>query len=102
MLIFLSCDNIKEIKNYWDSLNSYGCISFLNFPTRVTSTSSTLLDHFYSKDTRNDIKCKILIHDISDHFPFIFSVNTAPTSTTAKLLKKRDMKFFDYEKFFWI
>ena len=50
-------------------------------------------------DTRNDIKCKILIHDISDHFPFIFSVNTATTSTTAKISKKRDMKLFDYENF---
>ena len=100
MLIFLSCDNNKEIKNCCDSLNSYGCMSFLIFPTRVTSTSSTLIDHLYSNDTRNDIKCKILIHDISDHFSFIFSANTAPTSTTAKILKKRDMKFFDYENFF--
>ena len=70
-------------------------MSFLNFPTRFTSTSSTLVDHLYS----NDIKCKILIHDISDHFPFIFSVNTASISTTAKILKKWDMKFFDYENF---
>ena len=96
---FLSCDKNKKIKNYCDSLSSYGCMSFLNFPTRVTSTSSTLIDHLYSNDTRNDIKCKILIHDISDHFPFIFSVNTAPTSTTAKILKKRDMKFFYCENF---
>ena len=99
---FLSCDKNKEIKNYCDSLSSYGCMSFLNFPTRVTSTSSTLIDHLYSNDTRNDIKCKILIHDISDHFPFIFSVNTAPTSTTAKILKKRDMKFFIIKIFYWI
>ena len=99
---FLSCDNNKEIKNYCDSLSSYGCMSFLNFPTRVTFTSSTLIDHLYSNDTRNDIKCKILIHDISDHFPFIFSVNTAPTSTTAKILKKRDMKFFFMKIFYWI
>ena len=95
---FLSCDNYKETKNYCDSLSSYRCVSFLNFPTRVTSTSSNLIDHLYSNNTRNDIKCKILIHDISDHFPFIFSVNAAPTSTTAKILKKRDMKF-DNEKF---
>ena len=96
---FLSCDNNKEIKNYSDSLSSYGYMSFLNFPIRVTSNSSTLIDHLCSSDTRNDIKCKILIYDISDLFPFIFSVNTAPTSTIAKVLKKRDMKFFDYENF---
>ena len=99
MLIFLSCNNNKKIKNHCDSLRSYGCMSFLNFPTRVTSTSSTVINHLYSNDTRNDIKCKILIHDISDCFPFIFIVNTAPTSATAKILKKRDMKFFDYENF---
>ena len=69
-------------------------MSFLNFPTRVTSTSSTLIDHLYSNDTRNDIKCKILIRDISDHFPFIFSVNTAPTSTTAKIFKKAEYEIF--------
>ena len=96
---FLSCDNNKEIKNYCNSLSSYGCMSFLNFPTRVTFTSLTPFYHLYSNDTRNDIKCKILIHDISDHFPFIFSVNTAPTSTSAKILKKRDMKFFGYKNF---
>ena len=69
---FLSCDNNKEIKNYCDSLSSYSCMSFLNFPTRVTSTNLTLINHSYSNDTRNDIKCKILIRDISDHFSFIF------------------------------
>ena len=74
-------------------------MSLLNFPTHVTPTSSTLIDHLYSNDTRNDIKCKIPIYHTSDHFPFIFSVTTALTSTTAKILKKRDMKFFDYENF---
>ena len=44
---FLSCDNNKEIKNYCDSLSSYGCMSFLNFPIRITSPSSTLIDHLY-------------------------------------------------------
>ena len=96
---YLSCDNNKEIRNYCDSFSSYGCMSFLNFPTRVTSTSSTLIDHLFSSDTRNDIKCKILIHDISDHFPIIFSVNTVSISTTAKIFNKWDMKFFDYENF---
>ena len=62
-------------------------MSFLNFPTRVTSTSSTLINHLYSNDTRNDIKCKILIHDILDHFLFIFSVNSAQPQRLQKYQK---------------
>ena len=37
---FLSCFINKEIKNCNNSLSSYGCMSFLNFPISVTSTSS--------------------------------------------------------------
>ena len=96
---FLNYNKSNEIKQYYDSLCSYGCMSLLNCPTRVTDSSSTLIDHLYSNDMHHNINCKILIHDISDHFPFIFSVNANSPSNNVEMLRKRNMKLFKYEDF---
>ena len=62
------------IKHYQDTLHSLGCNEIIQNATRVCSTSSTLLDHFYTKNAQNDINFRILLSDLSDHFPIITAV----------------------------
>ena len=43
--------------------------SLINKPTRITSSSATVLDHIWTNTYSNVIKAKILLHPISDHLP---------------------------------
>ena len=65
-------------------------------PTRVSSTSATLIDNiFVSNKLQHCIKSGVIVTDLSDHFPCILTVtnlnqsNNSPTKITKrKLIKK--------------
>ena len=42
--------------------------SIVDKPTRITATSSTLIDHILTNDTSSQITPGILNSDVSDHF----------------------------------
>ena len=50
-------------------LFSMGCAPLIDLPTRITTKSSTLINHIYTNNVVNNIKIYILLHDITDHFP---------------------------------
>ena len=58
--------NIKDFMNLTYSL---GCIPLITHPTRITTTSSTLLDHVYTNNVVGEHKSFILVEDVSDHLP---------------------------------
>ena len=43
----LQSDNDSNIRPYSDVLFSLGCLPSIQYPTRVTPTSATLIDHNY-------------------------------------------------------
>ncbi|MCW4260568.1 MAG: endonuclease/exonuclease/phosphatase family protein [Candidatus Thiodiazotropha endolucinida] len=45
----------------------------INNPTRVTDTSSTIIDHVYTSDRGNITECFVASYAVSDHFPVCFS-----------------------------
>lgn len=49
---------------------SFGCKSIIDIPTRVTSTSETLLDVCFTNYEIDQSDAGVLISDISDHMPF--------------------------------
>ena len=45
-------------------------------PTRITSNSATLIDNIVvSADLYKKQECSIIIHDISDHLPYIMKIS---------------------------
>ena len=53
-------------------LNNFTAHSFLptiNLPTRITETSSTLIDNIFVNNIKNRFDTAIIYNDISDHFP---------------------------------
>jgi hypothetical protein len=46
-----------------------GFLELISLPTRVTNTSATLIDHFYTNDTNCNYDSSIILSEISDHFP---------------------------------
>ena len=51
------------------------CIIPMDRSTRITKTSSTILDHFYTNELINNINCKIILSDITDHFQIFININ---------------------------
>ena len=54
--------------NYLDNLFSHGFLPTITKPTRVTQSSATLIDHFYTNDIPGNGSSGIIINDVADHF----------------------------------
>ena len=78
-----------KTNNYVDNLLTQGFLPLITKPTRITSTSATLIDHIY----RNNI-CKasisgIILTDVADHFGIFYCVKCKPTQSKNAIIKKR-------------
>ena len=65
----LKKDNDPGMLNYVAALSSLGCEPLIYHPTKITNSSSTAIDHFYTNNIPNNKISKILAHDITDHLP---------------------------------
>lgn len=64
----------KNVPNKWDNLcNIFKMSQLVNEPTRVTNTSSTIVDHVYCNEPDNIIDIFIPPYSISDHYPVCLS-----------------------------
>ena len=57
-----------------NSLNSVGCTFHVDKPTRVSSNSSTCIDHVYSNFDTTRLDNRIILSDVSDHFGIITKI----------------------------
>ena len=64
----------KQISNYLSMTKSLNLHNFIKIPTRITKTSSTCIDHFYSNNKKSLYKKFILMDSISDHMPLLCSI----------------------------
>ena len=87
--------------NSWNHIITYHII-YINKPTRVTSTSSTIIDHVYTNCPNNITNIKIPALSISDHYPiwFVHKLNSkhkkGPVHTK---IKYRSLKTFNENDF---
>ena len=96
--------NVSDGSNYEyiNSISSLGYHQFVKSPTRYNSNnnSSSIIDHFYSNQSQNNIQVKILISDISDHFPLLAWIgNPCIKNNRPKKISCRDMKSFSAEAY---
>ena len=96
---YIKIEQHKNTSDLLDNFLSSGLIPTITQPTRVTHTSSTLIDNIYIKYKSNqyDINSAVLVSDISDHYPIcIFYGNKAktlkePLSITSRCLNEAKM-----------
>ena len=60
-------------KRYQNSLNMFNFKQLINVPTRVTQTSSTLIDHLISNSGDIVSQSGVLQLDLNDHFLIRFT-----------------------------
>ena len=71
----LKQNTCKATKDYIDNLHSLNSMCIINKPTRITSSTATLIDHIYTNHFSNQDKSGIIIFDISDHLPIYCIIN---------------------------
>lgn len=92
-----------QIKGNWMKfIDSLGMEQLVNEPTRVTSTSKTLIDHIYTNTKENILEVMVPKIGLSDHFPIFLTrkVNGKSTKNNAhKSIIYRSFQNFDTFKF---
>ena len=54
--------------NFLNELNSVGCNTFIDKPTRVTSSTASCIDHVHSNLDTGSLENHVVFADVSDHF----------------------------------
>ena len=83
----LNIDSHSNTRNLFDMFiaNGYGYTPTIFLPTRVTHSTSSLIDNIYVKTKTPSIRSGVLNVDLSDHFPVMVSVGgSKPASNITK------------------
>lgn len=67
----LLADSSSSTQLFLDNLSSYSFVPTISLPTRITSSSSTLLDNVFVNSLSTTISSAIIFSDISDHLPIL-------------------------------
>lgn len=89
------CQDHENTKSYVDMLFSNLCCPVISKPTRVTSSSQTIIDHIYTNAIDRNFNSGILIDNLSDHFPIFVSTCTKITKTEIQRKYVRDYTKFN-------
>jgi len=90
----------SSVHKYTEIHKSYICQQIITRPTRVTATSASLIDHFYTTFDLEKVIPGILSNDLSEHLPIFMLIKTSTSKThDKKPIIKRDFTNFDSEMF---
>ena len=96
--------NLLAPQTSWQSTFSlFGLTQIVNKPTRIASTSTSLLDHIYTNNTSIFTNVEVPDKSISDHYPTICTWKSKPPKPLKNghtTVVYRVFKHFDKEAFF--
>jgi len=96
----LQQDTVLSVSNYVNTYNSYNCLELITKPSRITTTSSTLIDHIYTNLPARKLTPRILLNDLSDHLPvFVLIKLKISNKWKLKSCNKHDYSNFNAENF---
>ena len=68
--------NSAVIDNYFNHLRNWRCIQLIDKPTRITQSSSTVIDHIYTNSILlNAVEPAVICRDMTDHLPIFAYYN---------------------------
>ena len=96
--------NLLEPQPTWQSTFAlFGLSQLVNKPTRIASTTASLLDHIYTNNTSLFTNVEVPQNSISDHFPTICTWKSKPPKPSKNghtTIVYRIFKHFNKEAFF--
>ena len=87
------------IKAYADMLLSNSCHLLIDIPTRITSSSATLIDHIISNNVSSQTICGIGLCDISDHLALFAIIPACYKCNKSNKRIIHDMRNFSQDHF---
>ena len=94
----LKVNNHRQTSNLIDRAFDSGLIPTITKPTRITSTSATLIDNIYVKHNKQlDVNSAILVTDMSDHFPVFCFIKSAIQKTRNMTVQFQHQKISDIQ-----
>ena len=83
--------------DYINLLASNGYFPLVTLPTRVTETSSTVIDHIITNDHKHSIIPGIIKSDLTDHYPIFCSIKLRflPNKKSEPSMFQRDLHNFN-------
>ena len=90
--------NCAQIHTYQNTLYSLGSKQLIENATRLSDTPS-LLDHFYSNTTANEVASHIILSDISHHLPIVTFMKKLKPIKKSSNIYTRNMKCFIADQF---
>ena len=92
---------VTDVTNYVNSLNSMGCNICIDRATRVTSNSSTCIDHVYTNLGSDKVSNDVLITDVSDHFSTLTKISgfTKTKDNADVYVRKSKLSDSEWEQF---
>jgi Endonuclease-reverse transcriptase len=98
-----SSRNKTSASKFQNILLSNGFLPAVNLPTRITPSSSTLIDNFFINKTTTDSFSKVIFDDLSDHLPILLNYNlthnpklplTTPVKKPKRIFSQRNFLTF--------
>ena len=86
----LKYESVNSVTDNMNFLYSEGCYNLIDKPTRITSTSSTLLAHIYTNISDKTLTSGILTYDVSDHLPIYCSLTQSPPDRAGEIISEID------------
>ena len=94
----LKCGSSNYSLNFLSSLQSCYLTPAIDKPTRVRSTSATLIDNIFINNPDKVMACGNLISDLSDHFSQFCILKSMKEKTRVKKSKMRDFSHFSSDR----
>ena len=88
-------------KAWLDTMQSYNFTQFIKCPTRISSSSETLIDHLFSNKPNNISAVSVPTYAISDHYSICLThkLHNDSESSKEKIIYYRSTKHFDSNLF---
>ena len=94
----LKCESSNYSHDFLSSLQSCYLTPAIDKPTRVRSTSTTLIDNIFIYNPDKVVACGNLISDISDHFSQFCILKSMKDKIRVKKSKMRDFSRFSSDR----
>ena len=97
----LNADSHTKSAEFLQCMFSYGFLPMINRPTRITTTSATIIDNIFCRFDSEERISGILVSDISDYYP-VFAICTSKKvqMQDSEYIYKRVYNPVNYQHFF--
>ena len=81
----IKCPLDQDASIFLNANSSFGLFPLINSPTRITSTSATLIDNIFTNVLDAHFDCGCFCVDITDHLPIFLLTNIQLSKNKHKL-----------------